>query len=164
MVLCFVRRANRIGYLVSQKPEILLTYFFVLLSSSSFSNFFFWRIMALQSHIWSRTDDIKRMLPMLLYCVSCFGPLISRREKPFKTDNFSPFSQIKLCGICCLASAVLCVVVTVTTTVIHMNRLQTLRECVYQGSIQTCTCFAGFFDPTMTHHDGNNHNRGGEDK
>ena len=101
---------------------------------------------------------------MLLYCVSCFGPLISRREKPFKTDNFSPFSQIKLCGICCLASAVLCVVVTVTTTVIHMNRLQTLRECVYQGSIQTCTCFAGFFDPTMTHHDGNNHNRGGEDK
>ena len=124
---------------------------------------FFWRIMALQSHIWSRTDDIKRMLPMLLYCVSCFGPLISRREKPFKTDNFSPFSQIKLCGICCLASAVLCVVVTVTTTVIHMNRLQTLRECVYQGSIQTCTCFAGFFDPTMTHHDGNNHNRG-EDK
>ena len=100
---------------------------------------------------------------MLLYCVSCFGPLISRREKPLKTDNFSPFSQIKLCGICCLASAVLCVVVTVTTTVIHMNRLQTLRECVYQGSIQTCTCFAGFFDPTMTHHDGNNHNRG-EDK
>ena len=64
--------------------------------------------------------------------------------------------QIKLCGICCLASAVLCVVITVTTTVIHMNRLQTLRECVYQGSIQTCTCFAGFFDPTMTHHDGNN--------
>jgi len=63
---------------------------------------------------------------------------------------------IKLCGICCLASAVLCVVVTVTTTVIHMNRLQTLRECVYQGSIQTCTCFAGFFDPTMSHHDGNN--------
>ena len=66
--------------------------------------------------------------------------------------------QIKLCGICCLASAVLCVVVTVTTTVIHMNRLQTLRECVYQGSIQTCTCFAGFFDPTMSHHDGNNNN------
>ena len=66
--------------------------------------------------------------------------------------------QIKLCGICCLASAVLCVVITVTTTVIHMNRLQTLRECVYQGSIQTCTCFAGFFDPTMTHHDGNNNN------
>jgi hypothetical protein len=31
---------------------------------------------------------------------------------------------IKLCGICCLASAVLCVVVTVTTTVIHMNRLK----------------------------------------
>ena len=72
------------------------------------------------------------------------------------TNRFIRTFQIKLCGVCCLASAVLCVVITVTTTVIHMNRLQTLRECVYQGSIQTCTCFAGFFDPTMTHHDGNN--------
>ena len=100
---------------------------------------------------------------MLQMPVSCFGSLIFLREEHTKEVllnciNF-PF-QIKLCGICCLASAVLCVVVTVTTTVIHMNRLQTLRECVYQGSIQTCTCFAGFFDPTMTHHDGNNHNRG----
>ena len=39
---------------------------------------------------------------------------------------------VKVCGCSCLLSALLCVVVTVTTTVVHMNRLQTLRECVYQ--------------------------------
>ena len=83
-----------------------------------------------------------------------FSPPVSELTR----NNIFLLFQIKLCGICCLASAVLCVVVTVTTTVIHMNRLQTLRECVYQGSIQTCTCFAGFFDPTMSHHDGNNNN------
>ena len=54
---------------------------------------------------------------------------------------------MKLCGCLCLVSAVLCVVVTVTTTVIHMNRLQTLRECVYQAATKTCTCFAGIIDP-----------------
>ncbi|XP_040564743.1 uncharacterized protein [Lepeophtheirus salmonis] len=60
---------------------------------------------------------------------------------------------IKICGAFCLLSALVCVVVTVTTTVIHMNRLQTLRECVYQGSSKTCTCFAGILlDPTI-HHD-----------
>ena len=46
----------------------------------------------------------------------------------------------------CLLCSLLCVVVTVTTTVIHMNRLQTLRECVYQSSSRTCTCFAGIMD------------------
>ncbi|KAJ9575688.1 hypothetical protein L9F63_007447, partial [Diploptera punctata] len=46
---------------------------------------------------------------------------------------------IKLCGGCCLACAVLCVIVTITTTVIHMNRLQMLRECVYTRMTQTCT-------------------------
>ena len=56
-------------------------------------------------------------------------------------------------------SAALCVVVTVSTTVIHMNRLQTLRECLYQGSTQTCTCFAGIIDPVamMGHHEGQFH-------
>ena len=56
-------------------------------------------------------------------------------------------------------SAALCVVVTVSTTVIHMNRLQTLRECLYQGSTQTCTCFAGIIDPVamMGHHEGQYH-------
>ena len=54
---------------------------------------------------------------------------------------FLSASQIKICGCLCLGCAVLCVVVTVTTTVIHMNRLQTLRECVYQSGLATCTCF-----------------------
>ena len=57
--------------------------------------------------------------------------------------------QIKVCGICCLCSAVLCVVVTVTTTVIHMNRLQTLRECVYQvhttSIVRSCSKKLVFF-------------------
>ena len=39
--------------------------------------------------------------------------------------------QIKICGCFCLTSAVLCVVVTVTTTVIHMN-----RSVVVKGSAQ----------------------------
>ena len=30
--------------------------------------------------------------------------------------------QVKFCGCFCLLSALLCVVVTVTTTVVHMNR------------------------------------------
>ena len=62
-------------------------------------------------------------------------------------SDFLALLQIKLSGTCCLLSAVLCVVVTVTTTVIHMNRLQTLRECVYQAATKTCTCFAGIIDP-----------------
>ncbi|CAB3374507.1 Hypothetical predicted protein [Cloeon dipterum] len=58
---------------------------------------------------------------------------------------------IKVCGVCCLLSAVLCVIVTVTTTVIHMNRLQTLRECVYTQKSQACTCYSGLAqDPSVT--------------
>ncbi|XP_065340792.1 uncharacterized protein LOC135940053 isoform X2 [Cloeon dipterum] len=58
---------------------------------------------------------------------------------------------IKVCGVCCLLSAVLCVIVTVTTTVIHMNRLQTLRECVYTQKSQACTCYSGLVqDPSVT--------------
>ncbi|XP_049846658.1 uncharacterized protein LOC126299048 isoform X2 [Schistocerca gregaria] len=49
---------------------------------------------------------------------------------------------IKLCGICCLVGGVLCIVVTISTTVIHMSRLQTLRECMYTQKTQTCTCYS----------------------
>ncbi|XP_073985184.1 uncharacterized protein isoform X1 [Rhodnius prolixus] len=49
---------------------------------------------------------------------------------------------IKLCGVCCLICAATCVLVTVTTTVIHMSRLQSLRECVYTTKTQTCTCYS----------------------
>jgi hypothetical protein len=63
--------------------------------------------------------------------------------------------QIKVCGICCLLSAVLCVIVTVTTTVIHMNRLQTLRECVYTQKNHACTCYSGLAqDPSVNSEEG----------
>jgi hypothetical protein len=41
-----------------------------------------------------------------------------------------------------LICALLCVVMTVTTTVIHMNRLQTHHECVYSHRIRSCTCIS----------------------
>ena len=59
------------------------------------------------------------------------------------------FVQLMVCGCLCLLSCVVCVVVTVTTTVIHMNRLQTLRECIYQSATSSCTCFDGIIDPQL---------------
>lgn len=41
-----------------------------------------------------------------------------------------PF-QMKVCGSVGVVCALVCVLVTVTTTVIHMSRLQGLRKCVY---------------------------------
>jgi hypothetical protein len=38
---------------------------------------------------------------------------------------------MKVCGSVGVVCALVCVLVTVTTTVIHMSRLQNLRECVY---------------------------------
>lgn len=49
--------------------------------------------------------------------------------------------QIKLSGACGLASALTCALVTVTTTVLHMSRLQSLRECEYTKKTRTCTCY-----------------------
>lgn len=48
--------------------------------------------------------------------------------------------QMKLSGACCLASALTCATTVVTTTVIHMSRLQALRECQYTQKTRTCTC------------------------
>ncbi|KAK6618530.1 hypothetical protein RUM43_013723 [Polyplax serrata] len=53
---------------------------------------------------------------------------------------------MKLGGLCSLSCAVLCVSVTVTTTVIHMNRLQTLRECLYTQKTLSCTCYSVLID------------------
>merc|ERR1719471_2724381 len=74
--------------------------------------------------------------------MTCTGLLVMLFSK---TSNRKS-CLVKFCGCFCLLSALLCVVVTVTTTVVHMNRLQTLRECVYQASTKTCTCFAGMMD------------------
>ncbi|XP_046403062.1 uncharacterized protein LOC124168795 isoform X2 [Ischnura elegans] len=49
---------------------------------------------------------------------------------------------MKVSGGCWLGCAALCVAVTVTTTVLHMNRLQTLRECVYTQRLRTCVCYS----------------------
>ncbi|XP_042205341.1 uncharacterized protein LOC121854693 isoform X2 [Homarus americanus] len=58
---------------------------------------------------------------------------------------------IKVSGCLCLVCAVLCVVVTVTTTVLHMNRLQTLPECEFFPHSQSCTCtpYTGVLDPSQ---------------
>lgn len=57
---------------------------------------------------------------------------------------------MKLCGCACLASAALCVLVTVATTVVHMSRLQSLNQCHYQQRTQTCTCYSALIDATAT--------------
>ncbi|XP_044739237.1 transcription factor mef2A isoform X2 [Chrysoperla carnea] len=71
---------------------------------------------------------------MLMLTGLCVMSLARRRNR---------FSYlIKVSGICCLVCALTCVLVTITTTVIHMNRLQTLRECVYTQKTRTCTCYS----------------------
>ena len=67
------------------------------------------------------------------------------------SDNAAPIFpcrlQLKVSGVFCLLSALLCVVVTISTTVVHMNRLQTLRECFYRPGAMTCTCVSAIVDP-----------------
>ncbi|KAI8441217.1 hypothetical protein MSG28_014873, partial [Choristoneura fumiferana] len=50
--------------------------------------------------------------------------------------------MIKVVGACCLVCALTCVLVTITTTVIHMNKLQTLKYCLYTKLTRTCTCYS----------------------
>ncbi|XP_053621378.1 uncharacterized protein LOC128681478 isoform X2 [Plodia interpunctella] len=57
--------------------------------------------------------------------------------------------KIKVVGACCLVCALTCVLVTITTTVIHMNKLQTLKFCEYTKLTRTCTCFS--MPPDMQH-------------
>ncbi|XP_053955836.1 uncharacterized protein LOC128861611 isoform X1 [Anastrepha ludens] len=53
---------------------------------------------------------------------------------------------IKLSGVCGLISALTCALVTVTTTVLHMSRLQALRECEYAQKTRTCTCYSDMIE------------------
>ncbi|XP_048482378.1 uncharacterized protein LOC105398624 [Plutella xylostella] len=62
--------------------------------------------------------------------------------------------MIKVVGACCLVCALTCVLVTITTTVIHMNKLQTLRFCDYTKMTRTCTCFSMPHEPHSTDDDG----------
>lgn len=56
--------------------------------------------------------------------------------------------MIKVVGACCLVCALTCLLVTITTTVIHMNKLQTLK-CEYTKLTRTCTCYS---KPTENQH------------
>lgn len=49
-------------------------------------------------------------------------------------------------GACGLISALTCALVTVTTTVLHMSRLQALRECEYAQKTRTCTCYSDLIE------------------
>ncbi|XP_067644143.1 uncharacterized protein [Eurosta solidaginis] len=53
---------------------------------------------------------------------------------------------LKLSGVCGLISALTCALVTVTTTVLHMSRLQALRECEYAQKTRTCTCYSDMIE------------------
>ncbi|CAG0912630.1 unnamed protein product [Notodromas monacha] len=77
-------------------------------------------------------------------------------RKPNRTDLLT-----KLAGLSCLTSAVVCVVVTITTTVVHMNRLQTLRECVYTPQARACACFSAIPDPSASGNPSSNSNEPG---
>ena len=57
--------------------------------------------------------------------------------------------KIKLSGVCGLVCAITCAVTTVTTTVFHMSRLQALRECEYQQTTRTCTCYSIPMEPLV---------------
>ena len=71
---------------------------------------------------------IMTIMMMMMFQMTLTGLMVMMFSK---TSNRKSV-LVKVCGCSCLLSALLCVVVTVTTTVVHMNRLQTLRECVYQ--------------------------------
>ncbi|XP_075219523.1 uncharacterized protein LOC142323581 isoform X2 [Lycorma delicatula] len=60
---------------------------------------------------------------------------------------------MKICRICCIISPAACMYITITTTVVHMNRLQGLRQCIYTLKTQTCTCYTILLDSEAEHTD-----------
>lgn len=63
-------------------------------------------------------------------------PFVTARSWQFRcrvvvSPGFVILLQLKVCGSVAILCALVCVIVTVTTTAIHMSRLQNLRECVY---------------------------------
>lgn len=69
--------------------------------------------------------------------IRTFGKRANNSIYSFHISSLSPSSlifpslQMKVCGSVGVVCALVCVLVTVTTTVIHMSRLQGLRKCVY---------------------------------
>ncbi|KAL0122473.1 hypothetical protein PUN28_007300 [Cardiocondyla obscurior] len=71
---------------------------------------------------------------IMLILMGFFTMLLARRKHRYGL-------LMKVCGSVGVVCALVCVLVTVTTTVIHMSRLQNLRECVYTARARSCTCY-----------------------
>ncbi|XP_011644857.1 uncharacterized protein LOC105431996 [Pogonomyrmex barbatus] len=71
---------------------------------------------------------------VMLILMGFFTMLLARRKHRYGL-------LMKVCGSVGVVCALVCVLVTVTTTVIHMSRLQNLRECVYTARARSCTCY-----------------------
>ncbi|KAK2580397.1 hypothetical protein KPH14_006149 [Odynerus spinipes] len=71
---------------------------------------------------------------IMLILMGLFTMLLARRKHRYGL-------LMKVCGSVGVVCALVCVLVTVTTTVIHMSRLQGLRECVYTVRARSCTCY-----------------------
>ncbi|XP_043287628.1 uncharacterized protein [Venturia canescens] len=70
----------------------------------------------------------------MLILMGLFTILLARRKHRY---GF----LMKMCGSVGVVCALVCVLVTVTTTVVHMSRLQGLRECIYTERARSCTCY-----------------------
>ncbi|XP_043664043.1 uncharacterized protein LOC122627173 isoform X2 [Vespula pensylvanica] len=71
---------------------------------------------------------------IMLILMGLFTMILARRKHRYGL-------LMKVCGSVGVVCALVCVLVTVTTTVIHMSRLQGLRECVYTARARSCTCY-----------------------
>lgn len=73
---------------------------------------------------------------------------ISETHHIFFFFPFFPFSsmfiweQIKLTGILGFITALICILVTITTAIIHIQRLQSLKECEFTPKDSICTCYS----------------------
>ncbi|XP_011308086.1 uncharacterized protein [Fopius arisanus] len=70
----------------------------------------------------------------MLILMGFFTMLLARRKHRYGL-------LMKVCGSVGVVCALVCVLVTVTTTVVHMSKLQSLRECVYTARARSCTCY-----------------------
>lgn len=52
------------------------------------------------------------------------------------------WEQIKLTGILGFITALICILVTITTAIIHIQRLQSLKECEFTPKDSICTCYS----------------------
>ncbi|KAI1292629.1 hypothetical protein HDE_06889 [Halotydeus destructor] len=82
-------------------------------------------------------ETIPMSMPALLFLVNGIITICFAKRK-LRTGV-----MMKLAGMSCLMVALLCAAMTVTTTVVHLSRIQNLRECFYSQSGHSCHCFIG---------------------